>query len=242
MSKLAVFIAAPAVVAAAALVVVNLELADRIDELERRVVDVEAVSSAPVPGPAPTVGRASRSGEARVRALEDRMTRVELRPMADAEVAVTSDAGSAPAIAAAAPAPDRADVERAVVSVLEAREAEKRLERREKMAARGAERLLRGVEVSDEQRGAVGGLVADHLRRMGEMRAQGLEPELAGQRAQELREEFRRGLEGVLDAMQMEVVGSRIERRFGEEPRRDADRRKGRRGGRRRRQRPPGDG
>jgi len=220
-------VAVPALLGVAVLTVVNLELsaelADTRASVETLAGAVQAVGVKPSAAP-------SRSGErrdeARIRDLEQRLAAMEMRRMEPALASAAPDEGAA---APATLVAGGTEIERAVQNVLEAREAERRLERREQMATRGAERLLRDVEVTDEQRALVESLVADNVRRLEELRGQDLGRELTSERARELRDELRRGLEGVLDATQMESVGGRLERRFGDA--RSQERRGGRRRG-----------
>jgi hypothetical protein len=233
MSKVALFVAVPALLGAAALAVVNVELSSQLEETQARMTELEeSLRDVSEPRSEPERRTGERRDEARLRGLEDRIASLETRRL-EPSVAAMSDGD----VAAAAPATLVAggtDIERAVEQVLDAREAEKRLQKREKTATRGAERLLRDVEVTDEQRGQVEGLVADHVLAMEGLRGQDLGRELAAERARELRDALRRGLEGVLDATQMEAVTPRIERRLGDESRKDAQRGgRQRRGGRR---------
>ena len=237
MSKLAVFIAVPALVGAGVLAVVNLELSSQLEVTQARLQDVEdSLRAVAETRAAPATRTGERREEARLRDLEGRIATLESRRVEAAVAEIREDDGAA---APATLVAGGTDIERAVVQVLDSREAEKRLERRGKMAARGAERLLRDVEVTDEQRGMVEGLVADHVLKLEGLRSQRFQEqdsgrELVAERSQELRDELRRGLEGVLDATQMEIVAPRIESRFGADGASGADRGGGgRRGGRR---------
>lgn len=233
MSKIAIFLAVPALLGAGVLTVVSLDLAAELEATRDRVEDLEAALRAVEDRPAAAASRTGeRRDEARLRALEDRVAAMERgaggAPEGAASAAVAEPDASTPLAASGT------EIERTVEAVLEARDAERRLERREQMVTRGTERLLRDVQVTPEQRGQVEALFADYVRRLSEMRDQDLGPELAPERAAELRDELRRGLEGVLDATQMATVGQRLERRAGDDGGRRAERRGGRRGGGRR--------
>ena len=211
MSKLAVVIAVPALAAAAGLAVLSLDLLAQVEDLEARLHDLETsrpaaraeTSTEPV-----VRDGLSRAEHARVRSLEERLAAVEQRAAAAQQPDEEARHAAPVAAAGAAPAPHDATFRSAVEAVLDAREAERRLERLGRVADARTRQLLRGVAVS-------------------ETRDMDLEPELERGRSDELRQALERSLESILDAHQMDAVRPRLDLRRGG----DGGRRPGRRPG-----------
>ncbi len=217
MSKLAVFLAVPALAGAGALLVMNLQMRSELDELRAQLDatrPAKAAAASAVTAVERTPPRRPES-DTRVRALEERLVTLETRvlevePHATAAPAApaTPDAGAADV----APSATSPEFRRAVESVLEAREAERRAERVERMVDGRTRQLLREVpDLTDQQRESVHAALAQQFAAREAARDEDLEPQLAQERFDEQREAFTRTLESILSANQMDVVRPRLE-------------------------------
>ena len=231
MSKLTLMFAVPAVLGLGALAAWNLSLQADLDQMRDRAVEAAEADN----GVAQSARRTSSGPvmsertSSRLRQLEARLNSVEARgssagggatsmeagalSAASAESADSADDAIASLAASMKDAPD-AEFKSRVYAALDEREERRRQERREREAARMAERMLRGIEASDQQVAQVSATMLDYFGQRDALRGQqDLEPEAKRARFKELSDARNTTIEGIVGAEAYAEVKKRVERR-----------------------------
>jgi hypothetical protein len=231
MSKLSLVFVLVGATAFTALGAWNMALQGEMQELRDQTERVEEVAKRPKAAGSGDSARVSGSTErtsTRFRELERRLAAMEGQaPAGQAAqsgdpVAGAAESGDGVVEQYAATADVSADFRSKVYAVLAEREVERRRQRQEREASRGVEMLLRGIEVTDQQRADVEAALLHMLLQRQELSVQDIDREVRQERTKELEAARDLTLEGILGAESFAQVKERRAKR---------SRRTGRRGG-----------